>query len=188
MACAARARAPPRAALRRARASLCSRPLAEPSGSPSARAHARFTRQRNRNAQVSRAAAAHRRYSRRLDVHGHASASWSAAVASHRIRSAPITSLILFPAHALHTQRRPMHAPHSTARRRRFGRAHTAAQNCSSTGVANLIVVPSYLPRAAGQHRAHTRAPHRMHADGKCASYGGAAARVLTHLARSDGT
>ena len=68
-----------------------------------------------------------------------------------------ITSLPLFPAHVLHTQRWSMHAPHSNARRRRFGRARTAAPNCSSTGVANLIVVLSYLPRAAGQHRAHTR-------------------------------
>ena len=66
-----------------------------------------------------------------------------------------ITSLPLFPAHVLHTQRWSMHAPHSNARRRRFGRARTAAQNCSSTGVANLIVVLSYLPRAARRHRTH---------------------------------
>ena len=56
---------------------------------------------------------------------------------------------------ATRTQCQSTYVSHSNARRRSFGRARTVAQNCSSTSVANLRVIPSYLSRARRQGAPH---------------------------------
>ena len=126
--CAARA---PRAAARRtaphARLSLLSVSPAEPS--PPAR--------RTREVHAPTATATRKSRARRPLTGGTRDASVSTPAPRRPDRpqspctaSAPrlITSLTLFPALALHTQRRPMHASHSNARRVTFRRARTAAQ------------------------------------------------------------